>query len=231
MANQRVKILSVAMPALIVPFLGAWLYFSALGDHPMAKVVYGLTKVFTFFWPIIALRVILRESISIPIFKGWKASAPWVHGLGSGLGLALVGFALMQTPIGSMVRDSAGNIRQKTSDLGILDNFWLFASLISIFHSLLEEYFWRWFAFGQLRRLMRPWAAHILAGLAFSAHHIVVTLQYFPLAWGLFLGLSVGLGGILWSFQYEQQQSLLGPWLSHILVDFTLMAIGAHVIF
>jgi membrane protease YdiL (CAAX protease family) len=40
------------------------------------------------------------------------------------------------------------------------------------------------------------------------------------------LSASVAVGGALWAWLYRRSGSLLGPWLSHMLVDAALMAAG-----
>jgi membrane protease YdiL (CAAX protease family) len=50
-----------------------------------------------------------------------------------------------------------------------------------------------------------------------------------PLA--LFLSFSIGLGGVIWSGMYVRQGSLLGVWLSHIIVDFGILSIGHQLLF
>jgi membrane protease YdiL (CAAX protease family) len=40
------------------------------------------------------------------------------------------------------------------------------------------------------------------------------------------MSLCVALGGVFWAWLYHRSGSLLGPWLSHALVDLAVMAIG-----
>ena len=54
------------------------------------------------------------------------------------------------------------------------------ALFISVFHSLLEEYYWRWFVFGRLERSLPLAAAIGISSLAFMAHHVFVLAYYFP---------------------------------------------------
>ena len=54
------------------------------------------------------------------------------------------------------------------------------AAFLAVVHSLLEEYYWRWFVFGRLRRLVSSPAAILISSLAFMAHHVVVLGRFFP---------------------------------------------------
>ena len=42
----------------------------------------------------------------------------------------------------------------------------------------------------------------------------------------LLLSGCIALGGIIWAWQYDRAKSLLGPWLSHLVVDAFLMIVG-----
>jgi hypothetical protein len=44
-----------------------------------------------------------------------------------------------------------------------------------------------------------------------------------------FLGSCVGIGGVLWSVLMVKQRSLLGAWMSHMVVDIGIMIIGARL--
>ena len=121
-------------------------------------------------------------------------------------------------------------VRARAEGLGFKDNFVLFAIFLSIVHSALEEFYWRWFAYGQLRHKVSREAAHILAAVAFGGHHLIITLQFFPIPLALFLTASVVVGGFIWSMMYEKQGTVIGCWISHICVDVMLMVIGFQLI-
>ena len=70
-----------------------------------------------------------------------------------------------------------------------------------------------------------------MAALGFAAHHIVVTTQFFDGAMGWIFGLSVGVGGGIWSWVVRRHGSLIGAWISHVIVDLTLMSVGYWLIF
>src|SRR5206468_11940133 len=110
--------------------------------------------------------------------------------------------------------------------------FLLLALFYSAFHSLLEEYYWRWFVFGQLSRPCRPLAAIAISSIAFAAHHVLVLGLYFgwlaPLTW-LFT-LAIIIGGAFWAWLYHKSDSLAAPWLSHALLDAAIFAIGYQMI-
>jgi membrane protease YdiL (CAAX protease family) len=215
------------LPALVVPLFGSLIYFVWLPEHPVAKGVYGATKLFTLVYPLCFVGW-QRILIARPKEAWWRIA---VVGLGSGLVISLAGFLLMASPVGELVREGADAVREKAEALGFAQNFLLFAIFVSLFHSALEEFYWRGFVFGRLRERFGVTISHIFAGLAFAAHHLVVTWQYFPPFLAIALAACVAVGGIIWTILYQRQGTLLGCWLSHLCVDVFLMFIGYQLIF
>ena len=220
------------LPALVVPTVGALFYFFIFPDGPVGKLAYTLTKVFILCYPLLflwraGLNGVLRRAPDIQ-WPTWKRAG--LTGLLSGLVIASVGFLLMWTPVGSLVWEAAPRVMVRAEGLGFRENFLLFAVFVSVFHSGLEEFYWRWFVYGQLRGKMRRWCAHLLAAGAFGGHHLIVTLQFFPAALALILTSCVVVGGVIWSLMYERQGTLVGCWLSHLIVDVMLMVIGYQLL-
>jgi membrane protease YdiL (CAAX protease family) len=214
------------LPAMLVPFLASLFYFVLFSEYRFARLIYAATKVFTLVWPLIAMRFILGDRLPALDLRDARHQRAIPSGALLGVVIVLLMFGLMPTPLGEMVNASAPSILKKTRELGVLEHFWLFVLFLSLAHSLIEEYYWRWFVFGRLREIVSPVSAHFLAGAAFAAHHVVVATQFFPLGWGIVLGGLVGVGGVLWSVLYSRQGTLAGAWISHLIVDVGVMGIG-----
>jgi membrane protease YdiL (CAAX protease family) len=60
------------------------------------------------------------------------------------------------------------------------------------------------------------------------AHHVLVIGFYFgwtaPETW--LFSFAVAIGGAVWAWLYHKSRSLVGPWLSHLLVDAAIFAVG-----
>ena len=103
------------------------------------------------------------------------------------------------------------------------------SAFIAVVHSFLEEYYWRWFVFGRLRRHLSFAPAAGLSSLAFMSHHIIVLAVYLP---GHFwdavvpLSLCIAAGGFFWAWLYEETRTIYAVWLSHLLIDAGILAIG-----
>ena len=222
------------LPPLLVPMAGSLLYFVFFPEGDLGKSIYTATKLFTLIYPFLFLRqiglggIIRRRHDPSVSWPSWKSV--FGVGLGSGLLIAIAGGLLMLTPVGELVRQGAEAVGERAEGLGFKDNFVLFAIFLSIVHSALEEFYWRWFAYGQLRHKVSRGTAHVLAAIAFGGHHLIITLQFFPIPLAFFLTLCVVIGGFIWSIMYERQGTVIGCWISHICVDVMLMVIGFQLI-
>ncbi len=215
--------------AMVMPFLGALLYWVVLGDAAVvSRYTYAGIKIFALCWPVIAWAVLLRRSLPWHRVTDWRAHLRGLPlGLLTGLVISagIIGFRYLPA-IRSTVDAGAAGIVEKTVQLGILEHYWAFAIFLSIFHSLLEEYYWRGFVYGTLRERLPRWSANLLAAAAFSSHHYIILWAFFEPWLAIVTGTGVFLGGVIWAAQYERQQSLAGVWLSHAIVDLAIMWLG-----
>lgn len=158
-----------------------------------------------------------------------------VLGLGFGLLVlaAMVGLYQGVWKTGELFSGAGQEIRGKIVDLGI-DRLWIYAAVgvfYAICHSGLEEYYWRWFVFGQLRHRLQAASAIAISSLAFMAHHVILLATYFGWSspWTYAFSLAVAVGGAVWAWLYERSGSLAGPWLSHLVVDAAIFLVGYDV--
>jgi membrane protease YdiL (CAAX protease family) len=45
-----------------------------------------------------------------------------------------------------------------------------------------------------------------------------------------FLSLSVAVGGAVWALLYYRTDNILGPWVSHLLVDAAIFVVGFDIV-
>lgn len=218
-------------PAIFLPCIGSVIYFVLFSEYYFAGVVYAVVKLFTVVWPVVSICFILRGHLRRPRAPTREYGRAVVLGVLSGTAIAALMFGLMGTPLREVVESASGNVKTKAAELGILQYYSVYALLISFINSLVEEYYWRWFLYGSLRGVMRTHWAHVLAGTAFASHHTVITTYYFGIGWGLVFGACVGVGGIIWSMMYERHSTILGSWISHLIVDLALFSIGHMLLF
>jgi uncharacterized protein len=127
--------------------------------------------------------------------------------------------------------DTPSKVHRLLLDAGFATpgRYLLLAATYAVGHSLLEEYYWRWFVFGWLRRYMPVGVAIAVSALGFMAHHVVLLSVYFPgRFWTLAVPLSLGVavGGGVWAAIYHRSGSLYAAWLSHGLVDAAIFGVG-----
>lgn len=222
--------------ALILPSATACFYFVVLaaGGHtnPVQQGVYVAGKVVQFSLPLLFL-VIVRQfpRPRTPIFRGVA--------LGLGFGLLVSGAALAL--YFGILRDTRllavapAKISQKVREMGVDSplRFLALAVFLSVGHSLLEEYYYRWFVYGQLRELVPNALAIVIAAVGFMGHHVIILGTYLPgqeLTLVVPLSLGIGVGGAFWCWLYGRSGSLLGPWLGHLLIDVVIFVIGWDLI-
>lgn len=218
---------------LVFPTIVTLAYFVWFADQADAlKVAYGVGKVVQFGFPVLFVWFYARERIGWPTFtKQGLATGLLLGGAIAGLTLALYFFVL--EPFGALDQ-AEDEIEEKVAGFGITSvaAYLGLAAFYSIAHSGLEEYYWRWFVFGQLRKYTSRSVAIVVSSVGFMAHHVVVLGIYFgwdsPLTY--LLSLAVAVGGAFWAWLYEDSRSLIAPWVSHALVDAGIFAVGYDII-
>jgi membrane protease YdiL (CAAX protease family) len=237
--------------ALTLPTLVTWLYFVALADAPTAvqQGAYAIGKVVQFglpvawVWGVMRWRARRREGVGNlwpreTFNSGSSSPAQDSRPLDPALGVAF-GLAVMAAMAGlyyyglkpaGLFQGPTAEVREKIAAFGVhtLASYLALAAFYSLAHSLLEEYYWRWFVFGHCCRGLSLPVAIAVSSVGFAAHHVLVLGTYFgyssPLTWLFSAGIVIG--GAFWAWLYRRSGSLLGPWLSHALVDAAIFVIG-----
>lgn len=227
--------------ALALPTLVTWLYFVALDEAPTAiqQTAYSVGKAVQFALPVVWVWGVLgwkRTQAKVPP-GGRDVQGPrdvQSVGLGVAFGLAIMGamaglYYFCLKPAG-LFTGPMKEVQEKVASFGIHSaaGYIALAAFYSLAHSLLEEYYWRWFVFKHCCRGLALPAAIGLSSVGFAAHHVLLLGTYFgydsPLTW--FFSAAIVIGGMFWAWLYRRSGSLIGPWLSHALVDAAIFVIG-----
>lgn len=218
--------------AIVFPSIGTWLYFVSFSGHSAVGAVYAVSKVVQFGFPLVWVLGVERERLRLQFPNGRGMVFGLVFGLAVMLGMLGLYFSFFSDS--SYAEEGREVMMTKLTGFGITTPlaFLGMAVFYSLFHSLMEEYYWRWFVFGRLRKLTGLWTAVVISSLGFMAHHVIVLAQYLDdyLALGL-LSLSVAVGGAVWAWLYGRCGSLYAPWVSHMLVDAGIMLVGYRLAF
>ncbi len=233
-AEPRVNVRSEASPynarrwgglvfAMLFPAFITWGYFVlaerfATGTQ---QKIYLIVKIIQFAFPAVWTYFALHEPLRTrqPTLKGVLMGIAFGCVV-AGAGIVVFNAYLRGTPT---FASAAELMQRKIGAFGINSaaKYFVLASFYSLFHSLLEEYYWRWFVFQQLERVAPLGIAIAISGLAFTLHHIVVLAVYFqgqPWLIATFAS-AIAIGGFFWAWLYHRSGSIFDTWLSHLLID------------
>jgi len=216
--------------AMVFPTFVTLVYFVILAGAStgLQQGAYVVGKTMQFAFPAVWTFLVLREK---PTWPRASSRGVWTGILfGLIVGAAMLPLALWWLEPRGLLDEATGQIGAKVEGLG-LDSRLRYAALGIFYaacHSLLEEYYWRWFVFRRLRDYLTLPAAILISSLGFMAHHVVLLATFFgwtsPATYAL--SVAVALGGAVWAWLYESSGSLLGPWLSHLVVDAAIFLLG-----
>ncbi len=125
------------------------------------------------------------------------------------------------------VFDFSAITKSLTSDIGVNKNNFVFVALyISFINSLLEEYFFRGFAFLTLKRISSRRFAYLFSSLVFAMYHVAMMIGWFSI-W-VFAIVLAGLfvGGLLFNYLNEKTNTIYPSWFVHMFANFAINTIG-----
>lgn len=114
-----------------------------------------------------------------------------------------------------------------TTNIGVTGTNFIFVSIyISFVNSLLEEFFFRGFAFLTLKKMTGKKFAYIFSAAMFSIYHIAMMIGWFDIK--VFLIVMVGLfaGGLIFNYLNDKSGTLYPSWLVHMFANFAINTIG-----
>lgn len=232
MTDIRKFELPVVALACVLPTVVTLAYFVGAAGlaSGVQQVVYVGAKAVQFALPIVWAWVACRERIGWPRrdFSGLQ----W--GIAFGVLVFMATNILYVMLLGNpLLQQALEPIREKITGLGVATStrFLALGVFYSLFHSLMEEYYWRWFVFDRLKQHLKLGPAIAISSLAFAAHHVVVLWAYFahaPWLVALLAG-AVAVGGAFWAWLYHRTGAMMAIWVSHLLVDAGIFAVGYHL--
>jgi membrane protease YdiL (CAAX protease family) len=187
-------------------------------------VGYSIYKLFLLIPPIVYCRL---KGISIvgDIFKpgNWQNRLTLAVGLGAAAVLIFWGAYWL---LGDMLLDKAAIARKIGEQFSVTaTTVWLVAPVTIIFNSLLEEFFYRGFAFGQMVKKNRT-LAYLLPASAFTVQHILFIHHWAEPLPLLIAVVALMVFALILQRIYESADSLVAPWVVHILGDVAMMGVA-----
>ena len=123
--------------------------------------------------------------------------------------------------------DFSNIVSSLSENVGVNNNNFIFVAIyISFVNSLLEEFFFRGFAFLKLKEVSNRKFAYIFSSLAFALYHVAMMIGWFDIS--LFLLTIVGLfiGGLIFNYFNEKYKNIYVTWLIHMFANFAINYIG-----
>jgi len=114
-----------------------------------------------------------------------------------------------------------------TANIGVNEhNFVYVAIYISLINSLLEEFFFRGFAFLILKENAGRLFAYVFSALLFALYHVGMTSGWFH--WSIYLLAMTGLfaGGSIFNYLNEKSKNIYPSWLVHMFANFAINTVG-----
>ena len=232
--DNRLEI-SLLLVSLILPSVVTYLFFVVAAglDSGLQRLIMAGCKVIQFVLPLVWWLGIRKRAVRIPVPTG----IGWVWGAAFGLVVTVtmwVGYWFWIEPAG-WIAQLPGHVAKKVAELGC-DTKLRFVALgifYSVVHSLLEEYYWRWFVFSGLKRYLSVATAVLVSSIGFMGHHVIVLATFLgwqsPATW--IFSVAVGIGGAFWAWLYHRSQQLYPAWLSHLIVDAAIFLLGYWMLF
>lgn len=147
--------------------------------------------------------------------------------LALGLGGAVYAVVLGAFLLFKDVFDFSSLTSSLTESTGVNKTNFIFVALyISFANSLLEEFFFRGFAFLTLKDYSNRTVAYIISAALFAAYHIAMMIGWFGLPVILLSLLGLFAGGIIFNFFNEKYNNIYLSWLIHMFSNFATNTIG-----
>ena len=147
--------------------------------------------------------------------------------LALGLGGAVYAVVLGAFLLFKDVFDFSSLTSSLTESTGVNKTNFIFVALyISFANSLLEEFFFRGFAFLTLKGYSNKTVAYTVSAALFAAYHIAMMIGWFGLPVILLSLMGLFAGGIIFNFFNEKYNNIYLSWLVHMFSNFATNTIG-----
>jgi membrane protease YdiL (CAAX protease family) len=106
------------------------------------------------------------------------------------------------------------------------NNFILVALYISFINSLLEEFFFRGYAFVVLKQHVHKLYAYFFSAILFSLYHVGMMQGWFDFYIYILSMLGLLIGGLIFNYLNDRWDSIYPSWLVHIFANLAINTVG-----
>lgn len=100
---------------------------------------------------------------------------------------------------------------------------------LAFINSFLEEFFFRGFIFLNLKRLGYRKLAYLTSASLFSVYHIANFQNWLHMAVFILALLGLAIGGFIFNYLDEKQETFFNSWFVHICADLAIVAVGLRI--
>lgn len=123
--------------------------------------------------------------------------------------------------------DFSGVTKSLSNNIGVTGERFIWVALyISFINSLLEEFFFRGFAFLTLRKITTRKFAYIFSATAFALYHIAMMTGWFSIFVYIITLIGLFIGGVIFNYLNEKNENIYSSWLVHMFANFAINTIG-----
>ncbi|WP_112179904.1 MULTISPECIES: CPBP family intramembrane glutamic endopeptidase [Paraliobacillus] len=113
------------------------------------------------------------------------------------------------------------------NNIGVSKSNFIFVALyISIINSLLEEFFFRGFAFLSLKGVTSRKVAYVFSAGAFSLYHVSIMTSWFSPLLFILIIISLFIAGLLFNWVNEKSKTIYPSWMIHLSANLAINTIG-----
>lgn len=186
-------------------------------------IVKSAIKLVMFLLIPVVFSVVCKDNSIKKLFKPDKKGFILALALGVGVYVVVLGAYL----IFRNVFDFSALTKSLNETTGVNASNFLWVSLyISFVNSLLEEFFFRGFAFLTLKEVAARRFAYIFSSLTFAIYHIAMMIGWFGLPVVLISLLGLFVGGLIFNRFDEKSGNIYLSWLVHMFANFATNTIG-----
>ena len=171
-----------------------------------------------------ALYTLLDKDLKIkPLFTLNKQGIKLALGLCIPLYAVILGGYLLLKD----VFDFSAITKNLTEGIGVTGNNFIYVSLyISFVNSLLEEFFFRGFAFLTLKRVATRRFAYLFSSIVFALYHVAMMIGWFDISVFAIILCGLFAGGLIFDYLNEKSGSIYPSWFVHMFANFAINTIG-----
>lgn len=114
-----------------------------------------------------------------------------------------------------------------TKNIGVTGKNFIYVSIyISFVNSLLEEFFFRGFAFLTLKNVSSRKFSYIFSAGVFAIYHVAMMIGWFSLPVFIIVMAGLFVGGLIFNYLNEKSGTVYPSWLLHMCANFAINTVG-----